>query len=249
MNKIYWTLFNLIKKIVRYYIPSLWKDFSGWVWFWRDYNHYAALNQSSFSLKVKNIFPQLHDKTATTQVDPTYFYQDTWAFGLIVKQNPDWHLDVGSEHMYVGLLSKVLPVTMVDIRPLPTSLDSLTFREGSILALPYEDNSVPSVSSMCVIEHIGLGRYGDPLDPHGTEKALTELKRVVALNGDLYLSVPIDDENRTYFNAHRAFTEPYLLNLFAPFEVIEKRYIYGYYFGEQLQKGFGTGCYHLRKKL
>jgi ubiquinone/menaquinone biosynthesis C-methylase UbiE len=97
-----------------------------------------------------------------------------------------------------------------------------------------------------VIEHIGLGRYGDPIDPEGSEKALTELKRVVQPGGNLYISVPIDDENRVYFNAHRAFREEYLVSLFAPFEVVEKRYIYGSQFGDQQKTGFGVGCYHLR---
>ena len=63
----------------------------------------------------------------------------------------------------------------------------------------------------------------------------------------LYLSVPLDDEDRTYFNAHRAFTEETLLGLFEPFIVVEKRYIYGTRFSEVRGTGFGTGCYHLRK--
>jgi hypothetical protein len=80
-------------------------------------------------------------------------------------------------------------------------------------------------------------------------KALRELQRIVQPGGDLYLSVPLDDVDRTYFNAHRAFTEPALLALFAPFEVVEKRYIYGYDCVTRPQPGFGTGCYHLRKPL
>ncbi len=33
---------------------------------------------------------------------------------------------------------------------------------------------------MHVVEHVGLGRYGDPLDPDGDLKAIAELKRVTA---------------------------------------------------------------------
>lgn len=171
------------------------------------------------------------------------------AFERIVANNPEFHVDVGSHHKYVALLSRVLPVTMVDIRPLSLPLEGLNFREGSILELPYEDGSVPSVSSLCVVEHIGLGRYGDPLDPDGTEKAISELKRIVAPGGNLYISIPLDDENRTYFNAHRAFSEDYLLNLLAPFEVKDKKYIYGSEYGAERKHGFGTGCYWLRKPL
>lgn len=164
-----------------------------------------------------------------------------------MNQHPEFHVDVGSHHKFVALLSKVVPVTMVDIRPLSLPLDTLEFRKGSILELPYEDESVPSVSSLCVVEHIGLGRYGDPLDPHGSEKAIQELKRIVQPGGDLYISLPLDDENRVYFNAHRAFREEYLLRLFEPFHIVERRYIYGRNFGDQRKPGFGTGCYQLRR--
>ena len=136
---------------------------------------------------------------------------------------------------------------MVDIRPLTVSMESLKFMEGSILNLPFPDASVPSVSSLCVVEHIGLGRYGDPLDPEGTVKAVEELKRIVKPGGDLYISVPVDDVNRIYYNAHRAFSEQYLEQLFMPFEIVERRYIFGDEFTNELREGFGTGCYHLRR--
>jgi len=139
-----------------------------------------------------------------------------------------------------------VPVVMVDIRPLALPMDSLKFQMGSITDLPFADSSLPSISSLCVVEHIGLGRYGDPLDPYGSEKAIKDLKRVVQPGGDLYISVPLDDKNRIYFNAHRAFREEYLLTLFEPFQVVESRYIYGRTFGEQRKSGFGTGCYHLK---
>lgn len=196
---------------------------------------------------LRYLYPCVYDKTATTVIEPTYFYQDIWAFEHIVANCPQYHVDVGSHHKYVALLSRILPVTMVDIRPLSLLLEGLNFRMGSILEMPFEDGSVPSVSSLCVVEHIGLGRYGDPLDPEGTEKALSELKRIVAPRGNLYLSIPLEDENRTYFNAHRAFSEDYLLDLFHPFEVVEKRYIFGNEYGAERRPGFGTGCYWLRK--
>jgi ubiquinone/menaquinone biosynthesis C-methylase UbiE len=126
-------------------------------------------------------------------------------------------------------------------------LNTIEFKQGSILNLPFTDKSVESLSSLCVVEHIGLGRYGDPLDPNGTEKAIEELKRVIKLDGNLYVSLPLDDENRTYFNAHRAFREEYILKLFDYFELVQARYIYGNEFGDQLKAGFGTGCYHFRR--
>ena len=214
--------------------------------FWRSYQRYCQLVPVNLQPRTEHFFPCLNDATTETPIDISYYYQDAWAFELIVKQKPHQHVDVGSNHKFVSLLSKVVPTTMVDLRPLPVTLDSLRFMEGSILALPFADATVDSVSSLCVVEHIGLGRYGDPLDPDGSVKAFKELKRIVRPGGDLYVSVPVDDVNRTYFNAHRAFSESYLLELFAPFKLLESLYIYGSEYGKELKTGFGTGCYHLR---
>lgn len=239
-----------IKRIVRFAlltILSLPRALFGWMRYARSFILLWKRSDISKRPSLLWLWPVIGEDTRQTALDPTYFYQDAWAFEKIYARNPSHHVDVGSHNHFVALLSKVVPVTMVDIRPLPVKLDSLQFREGSILSLPYEDNSVPSVSSICVVEHIGLGRYGDPIDPDGTEKALKELKRIVQPGGDLLISVPIDVENRIYFNAHRAFREDYLLTLFEPFQVIEKRYIYGNQFLSERHDRFGTGCYYLRK--
>ena len=215
--------------------------------FWGEYRKYCELSAGGELPKEQFLYPCLDDATATTPVDLNYYFQDAWVFEKIVQAKPVRHVDIGSHHKFVSLLSKVVDTTMVDLRPLPVALDTLTFKAGSILALPFADASMPSVSSLCVVEHIGLGRYGDPLDPQGTVKAVEELKRIVQPGGDLYISVPIDDVNRIYFNAHRAFCEAYFLKLLAPFEVCDRKYIFGNEFTDQPKTGFGTGCYHLRR--
>jgi SAM-dependent methyltransferase len=136
---------------------------------------------------------------------------------------------------------------MVDLRPLSLEMESVKFVQGTILNLPFPDSSIESLSSLCVIEHIGLGRYGDPLDPLGSLKACNELARVIKPGGNLYISVPIEDSPKTYFNAHRSFNEDLFLNLFHGFTVQNKAYIYGPNFCNQKQACFGIGCYHLKK--
>lgn len=241
---------SLLKRVLNtfkgYGIIAL-RGIPAWARFWRSYYAFKRAAPLEKQPRFRDIYPFIFDATEETNVDPIYYYQDAWAFEKIVQLRPAWHVDVGSHHKYVALLSKVVPVTMVDIRPLPTRLESLTFRQGSILALPFEDNSVPSVSSICVVEHIGLGRYGDEIDPDGSEKALAELKRIVQPSGALLLSMPIDETDRVYFNGQRVFTEKTLLRLFEPFEMIERRYIYGTDFLERARTGFGVGCYYLRK--
>ncbi|MFM7642213.1 MAG: DUF268 domain-containing protein, partial [Cyanobium sp.] len=195
-----------------------------------------------------HIYPCLDDWTTSTAIEPIYFYQDCWAFEKIATAKPSNHIDIGSHHKYVALLSKVIPITMVDIRPLSLPLDTLRFVEGTILELPFEDSSVLSLSSLCVIEHIGLGRYGDPLDPEGSSKACKELKRVMAPGGSLYLSIPVEAKPATYFNAHRSFSEADFLAYFHEFEMKDSAYIYGSEFVSELRDEFGVGCYHLIKR-
>src|SRR5438477_1498322 len=241
-----WTL-RYANRHLRKSIKGIPQRVAEWRRFWRSFREHEKSAPPGSEIQTKFLLPCLGDDTAQTQIEPIYFYQDCWAFEQIVRERPECHVDVGSHHKYVALLSKVVPVTMVDLRPLSLPLAGLKFQQGTILELPFADRSLTSISSLCVVEHIGLGRYGDPIGPLGTEKAIAELKRFVRPGGDLYLSVPLDDENRIYFNAHRAFKESYLLELFQPFEIVDQAYIYGDRFGRQIQSGFGVGCYRLRR--
>jgi len=195
-------------------------------------------------------YPCLTDNLKNTPLEPTYFFQDSWAAKHLFTLKPKHHYDVGSSAKTIGILSQFTPITMIDIRPIELELDGLFFQEGSILDLPFEDNSLGTLSSLCVVEHIGLGRYGDMLDSFGSEKAIKELKRVLKVGGVLLFSVPVDVENKIYFNAHRAFTRAYILELFDGFEVLEEKYHYGMkmYDLYDAGKGFGTGLYMLKKK-
>jgi hypothetical protein len=73
------------------------------------------------------------------------------------------------------------------------------------MALPFPDQSLWSVSCMHVIEHIGLGRYGDALDPEGDLKAMHQLKRVLHQGGSLLFVVPVG-KPKVHFNAHRIYS-------------------------------------------
>ena len=243
MLKLLWITRYLLRSIAKY-IKSWPKTIKNWIRFWQSYRQYNKLAPLDRRPAIRFLYPCPEDNTGETEIEPIYFYQDNWAFQQIFTIQPQFHVDIGSHHKFVALLSNVVPVTMVDIRPWSLPLESVKFKEGSILNLPFKDASVPSVSSICVVEHIGLGRYGDPLDPFGSEKAIEELKRIIQPGGDLYITVPIDDENRTYFNAHRAFEEDYLLSLFEPLVVVNKQYIYNRNFTAHKMAGIGIGCYH-----
>lgn len=213
-----------------------------------EYRRFRRLNAGTpFAMRARDILPHLTDRTATTPVDPVYFLQDAWFARKIAGRRPAIHVDVGSSVKSMALVAQFVPVTMVDIRPVELEVPGFSFLPGSVLALPFPDGSVASLSSLCVIEHIGLGRYGDPLDARGSEKAAAELGRVLARGGELYVSMPVDAECRIHFNAHRAFTRDYLLSLFPGLQLVEERYIYGrsLVLACEPSRGFGTGLYHL----
>jgi len=219
--------------------------------YFKDYRNYKKLaNNQSFNIRSQDLYPCIYDKTETTEIDPVYFYQDAWCAGKVFKNNPKHHYDVASQAHMIAIISEFVPTTMIDIRPITlTSLPNLFFKKGDVLNLPFKNGEIDSLSSICVIEHIGLGRYGDPLDQFGSEKALAEMIRVLSSGGNLYISVPVDNDNRIYFNAHRAFTREYILKLTSSLKLIEEKYIYGdkMFDSYDESKGFGTGLYHFRK--
>jgi SAM-dependent methyltransferase len=118
------------------------------------------------------------------------------------------------------LLGAKIQVIFLDYRPLVSQLTGLACLAGDILALPFADGSVHSLSCLHVIEHIGLGRYGDPLDPHGTRKAARELSRVLAPGGNLFLATPVG-RPRVCFNAHRIHTPETIREYFSDLELLE----------------------------
>lgn len=170
--------------------------FTGYVRLFNDWQKYRRLGGQA---ALADMYPCLFDRVGATPIDPQYFYQAAWAVRNISRNAPQHHVDVGSDVRYVGMLSQVVPVTFVDIRPLQVHLPGLDCQGGTVLALPYPDASVHSLSCLHVVEHVGLGRYGDPLDPLGTEKACRELQRVLAVGGFLYLSAPVG-QSRVQFN-------------------------------------------------
>ena len=171
-----------------------------------DYYRYCELALADGRGETIALGRLLDERNTVTPVDPWYLIQDVWAFRRVVALRPDWLLDVGSTALLVGILSQVVDVVSVDVRPLPVELPGLTCRKGDITALPFDDGEVPMVTSLSVIEHIGLGRYGDTLDPRGSERACRELQRVVRSGGRIVLSAPVADEPMTVFNMHRLLT-------------------------------------------
>ena len=182
----------------------------GYLRFFRDRRDYQAAGGRA---DAADLYPCLFDRVASTPFDPHYFFQAAWLARRLADVRPSCHVDIGSSVQMIGVLSASVPVIFVDYRPLRASLPGMWPVAGNIIRLPLRSRSVASLSCLHVIEHIGLGRYGDPCDPEGGEKAARELQRVVAPGGRLFLSLPIGRE-RVCFNAHRVYLPKNVPKLF-----------------------------------
>lgn len=218
-------LINRLKHIRRYWIEPIisvkgvklsWQMYQKYLRDWRIYRNLSGSEHLSFDLS----YPCLFDAIDNTPFDAHYLYQASWAAAKILKSDVGKHVDVGSDLRFVSQLSCHLPVTFVDIRPVSLDLERFTCVSGDLLSLPFASQSIVSLSCLHVAEHIGLGRYGDGLNPRGTHQACQELARVLAPGGYLYFSLPVG-KPALYFNAHRVHAASQICAYFRELELVE----------------------------
>lgn len=206
-----------------------------------------------FASRWADRFPALRDRTAATEFDAHYVYHTAWAVRAVVGLAPARHVDISSTLFFCSTLSAFLPVEFHDYRPAGLTLDGLTCGKADLTALPFPDASIESLSCMHVIEHIGLGRYGDALNPVGDLAAAAELTRVVRPGGHLLMVVPIGVP-RLCFNAHRIYSLDQLRSMFAGFEIVgsalvrdDRTFVVDPAPEEFDSQKFGCGCFLLRR--
>lgn len=191
-----------------------------------------------------------------------YFHQDLYVAKLIYKANPIKHLDIGSRvDGFIAHVASFRTIELIDIRPIHSKVANIEFRQADLMELPTDlINYCDSVSSLNAIEHFGLGRYNDPIDYLGHEKAIKNIANILTPGGTFYFAVPIGPQ-RIEFNAHRVFSLSYLNDLLQQdFHIQSFSYVdnLGDFFEEvaltneviQTNAGctFGCGIYTLKKK-
>ena len=173
-----------------------------------DADIYQCKNRRpTFDIQEQYIWPIIIDKYASAGTIGNYFCQDLWAARLIIKQRVKEHFDIGSrlDGFIAHLLAAGIDVTMIDIRKFPGEVEHLyTIVDDATSLSQLEDESVESMSALCSLEHFGLGRYGDAIDPEACFSCFANIQKKLKKGGNLYLSVPIGKE-RVEFNAHRVF--------------------------------------------
>jgi len=226
------------------------------------FRHYSIFKKKSkkigsrFSIKFKDLLPYLGEDTVDTAFDTHYVYHPAWATRIIAKERPEVHIDISSSIYFVTTLSAFIPVQFYDYRPPKMKLPNLECKHGDLLSLPFGNNEIKSLSCMHVMEHIGLGRYGDEIDPDGDVKAMNELKRVLAVGGSLFFVVPVG-KPKIMYNAHRIYSYEQIMDHFSdlrlkeftliPDNVEETGMIYNATKEQVAKQRYGCGCFWFTK--
>lgn len=200
----------------------LWKALSSRVRFRSEFKKFVELAGPNprFALRWKDRYPCLYDRDSLTGFDRHYLFHLAWAARVLAESRPPVHVDISSHLQFCATVSAFVPLEFYEYHPPEVEIEGLTVNRADLLALPFEDISVMSLSCMHVVEHMGLGRYGDALDPDGDVKAMNELKRVLAEQGQLLLVVPVG-QPRLQFNAHRIYSYDQILDGFSGLQLTE----------------------------
>lgn len=151
-----------------------------------------------------------------------YFWQDLIAARWIFETKPKKHLDVGSRiDGFVAHILTFMSIDILDVRPMKTQISGLKTTLGNAQEKLTDLEAVyESVSSLHSIEHFGLGRYGDPIDPDGHTKGLLNISGTVSVEGTLIVSFPVGNP-RVQFNSQRIIHPLWPIQVLENFELLE----------------------------
>lgn len=184
------------------FIITIPRDFS------RTYNHnLAELKRSPGEFNIIRSLtydPGIHPES---HID----YECEFTANHLNRLNPKNILDIGSYRIFViGMLSH-FKVTTIDVRyrrPISSNENVIT-SDAKKLTIP--DNSFDVVTSLCALEHFGLGRYGDDFDMDADKHALAEMVRVLKPGGHLIFTTTVTRAAPSIlFNAHRIYSHQML---------------------------------------
>lgn len=168
----------------------------------RDLIRFRSMYAGRFEL-----MPCLHDWYEEGGVIKNeYFWQDLIVAREIYSARPQRHVDVGSRiDGFVAHVASFRDIELFDVRPVSTNVPGVKFRQADLMN-PVDSlkNYCDSLSCLHALEHFGLGRYGDSLDPRGHEKGIACMAQLLKVGGMFYLSVPLGVP-RVEFNANRVF--------------------------------------------
>ena len=205
-----------------------------------------------FPIPFSSVQPSLFENTPYTRFDTHYIYHTAWAARKVHEIDAKEHVDISSSLYFSSIVSAFKPVHFYDFRPAKLNLSNLVSDAEDLTKLTFLDESIISLSCMHTVEHVGLGRYGDPINPEGDTVAARELERVVAKGGSLLFVVPVG-KPRIQFNAHRIYSYRMVIDMFPglklkefsliPDDALSSGMIYNANEEQSDKQSYGCGCF------
>ena len=167
----------------------------------------------SGNLKITPCLADRYDEGGSVRSE--YFWQDLLVARFIFERNPVKHVDVGSRvDGFVAHVASFREVEVFDVRQITSIIPGIKFIQADLmddLVFNKKNDYTDSLSCLHALEHFGLGRYGDPIDPIGYQKGLINMSRILKKDGIFYLSIPLGQE-RVEFNANHIFNPSKILD-------------------------------------
>ena len=207
--------FTFLKTVVRHPVTAS-RFGRASLLFLRDYLAFARqAARQKVPLAITSVRPMLGDRAFDhSYLLGHYFHQDLYVASRVFESQPKKHVDIGSRiDGFVAHVAAFREIEVLDVRDPGIRVPNIIFRQADLMSPEFNlVEYCDSASSLHVIEHFGLGRYGDRLDPNGHEKGLNAIHRMLKPGGVFYMSVPIGP-SRVEFNAHRVFSLRYLTEI------------------------------------
>jgi SAM-dependent methyltransferase len=129
-------------------------------------------------------------------------------------------LDIGccSSGVPIALASRGFRVVGLDFNPYPHSHPNLRAVRGDAMRCPFAAGTFAAVLAISVIEHIGIGHYGDPLAPAGDEVTIQEIARILRPGGLALITVPFGQSMTN--ELQRVYDPPGLTELLKPLTLV-----------------------------
>ena len=187
-------------------------------------NYKRLLKEAAKNSRGFEVFPEMYYDLGSHPVEQVNF-ELGFAAQLLSELKPATILDIGSQrHWIIGLLAHYR-VTTVDVRQRTSELKNETVVTCDAKELKLPDHSFDVVTSLCALEHFGLGRYGDDFDMDGDKKAMAEMIRVLKSGGHLIFSTSITRYRPAIaFNGHRIYSHQMIKDLCANLVCVQEKF-------------------------
>lgn len=170
------------------------------------------------------VFETIRDRSTPHRITPQQA-QFMFASNALARIAPKEVNDIASHRDWLIGVGAGIKLHTLDVRDADVRLLSEQVWLGRAEELPWGGESVECLTSLCSIEHFGLGAYGDPFDPQGDYKAISEMIRVLRPGGSLVLTTTVNRSHSfTTFNIHRIYGLEALRSMFAGLEIVEEQF-------------------------